>query len=152
MLGLLLPAAALGAALGGGGSFPDCSTQADGHVPYNGTTTGPFGEPTIVNASFGGSPLVVLAPPRSSLPAAAAAYPLLVFMHGSTAEIGMYAPNLAFYASLGFVVVFPFIRGPRADKLPITLNTDGKYMLNGLRYAAAKLHHGDVRRARCLPP
>ena len=47
--------------------------------------------------------------------------PLMVFMHGITAQIEMYLPNLMNYASNGFVVVFPYIKGPKADRLLINI-------------------------------
>lgn len=46
----------------------------------------------------------------------------------------MYEENLKLYASHGFVVLFPFIHSPSIDKLPISLNTDGTYILKGIDY------------------
>ena len=56
-------------------------------------------------------------------------------MHGSTGQVEMYIDNLRNYASHGFVVVFPYIKSPKADKNPFTTNTDGTYILHGLSYA-----------------
>ena len=114
--------------------FSDCSPEADGHQPFNSSANvGPWGKPLRFNTTFLGSPLVVLYPAGTP---PADGFPLLVFMHGSTAQYEMYQPNLEFYASQGFVVVFPYIKGPEADKLPITLNTNGKYIVQGLKWAA----------------
>ena len=49
----------------------------------------------------------------------------------------MYLPNLRNYASHGFVVIFPYIKSPQADgsKFPPVTNTNGEYILHGLKYA-----------------
>ena len=74
-----------------------------------------------------------LASPAAATPTA----PLMVFMHGITAQIEMYLPNLIHYAQHGFVVVFPYIVSPKIDQLPITTNTDGKFLLRGIEMAKA---------------
>lgn len=61
-------------------------------------------------------------------------FPVVVFMHGSTARWEMYEENLKLYASHGFVVLFPFIHSPYIDTLPISLNTDGKFIKLGIDY------------------
>merc|ERR1712086_22101 len=120
-------------------SWPDCSPESDGHTPYNGTA-GPYGPVASFNDAFPykgtikttDRPLVVFyptTPPKDTL------IPVVAFMHGITAEIGMYEPNLELYASHGFVVVFPYIKGPSGDKLPITTNTDGTFLLHAVEYA-----------------
>merc|ERR1711924_583107 len=50
----------------------------------------------------------------------------------------MYLPNLINYASHGFVVVFPYIHSPAIDRLPITTNTNGEFILHGIEYAKAQ--------------
>ena len=84
-------------------SFPDCSPKADAHVPYNGTL-GPFAPVATQTIIFQGHPIVLIAPQ------AVGPFPLMVFMHGSTGQIGMYQKNLANYASHGFLVAFPYIK------------------------------------------
>ena len=59
----------------------------------------------------------------------------MVFMHGSTGQIEMYEKNLVNYASHGFVVAFPYIKDPKGDKSPLTLNTNGEYILRAIAYA-----------------
>ena len=55
-------------------AWPDCSAQADAHLPYNGTL-GPFGAPARFNATWDSKPLVVLRPAQQ--PPTAAGYPLV---------------------------------------------------------------------------
>jgi hypothetical protein len=90
-------------------AWPDCSPELDGHVPFNGTaaSAGAFGPVARVNASWLGVPLVALVPTRNASAAGSdnAAFPLLVFMHGSTAQWEMYSDNLQRIAAHGFVVV-----------------------------------------------
>ena len=104
--GVLVCASALciGSALSASApSFPDCSPKADAHVPYNGTL-GPFAPVATQTIIFQGHPIVLIAPQ------AVGPFPLMVFMHGSTGQIGMYQKNLANYASHGFLVAFPYIK------------------------------------------
>jgi hypothetical protein len=112
-------------------AWPDCSPEADGHFPYNGTVGGPF-KVRQINVTFADRPMVVLLPDTAPKLA-----PLMVFMHGLTAEIGMYLPNLNAYASHGFAVIFPYIKSPEADKkkFPPTTNTNGEFILNGIEMA-----------------
>ena len=117
-------------------AFPDCSYKTDGHFPNNGTL-GPYAV-TQLNVTYVSKPMVVLLP---TLPLGQKA-PLMVFMHGITAQIEMYLPNLMNYASNGFVVVFPYIKGPKADRLPIVTNTNGEFILRGI--AMAKIQNANV--------
>ena len=59
-----------------------------------------------ITATWEKKPIVVMVP--GNLPGPA---PVLVFMHGLTAEIGMMQENLMGYASHGFVTLFPYIEG-----------------------------------------
>ena len=59
-----------------------------------------------ITATWEKKPIVVMVP--GNLPGPA---PVLVFMHGLTAEIGMMQENLMGYASHGFVTMFPYIDG-----------------------------------------
>ena len=56
-------------------------------------------------------------------------------MHGSTGDIGMYQQNLLTYASHGFVVVFPYVKDPKADRSSFTTNINGEFILRGIDYA-----------------
>jgi len=128
--GVLVCASALciGSALSASApSFPDCSPKADAHVPYNGTL-GPFAPVATQTIIFQGHPIVLIAPQ------AVGPFPLMVFMHGSTGQIGMYQKNLANYASHGFLVAFPYIKDPEGDKNPLTTNTNGEYILHAIDY------------------
>jgi len=86
------------------------------------------------------------------VPRGAGPLPLIIFMHGSTGQFGMYAHTpgaanntsagpgagpLDIYASHGFVVLFPFVKSPEKDKSPFTTNTDGEYILKALELAKA---------------
>lgn len=126
LLATLLAAAAAAAT-----EWPDCSPRADGHPPFNSTRPGTFGSPVRLNATWMHRPIVVLHP------TARRAFPLLVFMHGATAKIEMYLPVLELYSSHGFVVAFPYIESPSGDTRPLTLNTNGEYILRALDYASA---------------
>ena len=64
-------------------------------------------------------------------------FPLMAFMHGTTGCWSMYEPILNHYASHGFLVVFPHIKGPTKDRLPLTTNTDGEYLLKAIEFAKA---------------
>ena len=105
-------------------SFHDCS-DAD-------TADGPFGPPIRFNATWDGKPIFGVQPGGA---APASGWPLVVFMHGSTGQWGMYAPNIEHYATHGFIVLFPFVKSPEADKNPLTTNTNGEYILHGIEYA-----------------
>ena len=61
----------------------------------------------------------------------------MAFMHGTTGCWSMYEPILNHYASHGFLVVFPHIKGPTKDRLPLTTNTDGEYLLKAIEFAKA---------------
>eukprot|EP00933_Yihiella_yeosuensis_P033730 TRINITY_DN2737_c0_g3_i1.p1 TRINITY_DN2737_c0_g3~~TRINITY_DN2737_c0_g3_i1.p1 ORF type:complete len:345 (+),score=55.79 TRINITY_DN2737_c0_g3_i1:96-1130(+) len=130
---LLLLAPLLGAAIAES-AWPDCSPASDGHG-LNGpnVTAGPYGPVSVTTYEWKGRPMVVMLPEKAPVAA-----PLVVFMHGITAEIGMYEANLLGYASQGFVVVFPYIRGPQRDKLPITTNTNGEFIVRGVEFAKAQ--------------
>lgn len=88
-------------------AWADCSLTADGHPPFNGTN-GTFGPSALLEMQWDGRPLYVL------LPSGPGAFPLLVFMHGSTGQYAMYAENLREICTHGFIVVFPFIKSPEA--------------------------------------
>jgi poly(3-hydroxybutyrate) depolymerase len=107
--------------------FEDCSEAADGHQPHNGTN-GTFAA-TFHEVQWLGHPMYVLVPSEQR------AFPLVVFMHGSTGQFGMYADNLRTVCTHGFIVVFPFIKSPAGDKNPLTTNTDGEFILRGIDFA-----------------
>eukprot|EP00854_Cymbomonas_tetramitiformis_P015250 gene15250-18037_t len=46
----------------------------------------------------------------------------------------MYSPNLEMYASQGFVVIYPFIEGPKQDHNWWVTNTNGDYIVKGVDY------------------
>jgi len=122
LVALLLPCVAAA-------SWPDCSPEADGHMPNNGTA-GPFGEVAKYTTIFEGHPIVVIHTVNPTpVPA-----PLFVFMHGSTGAIEMYEENLRNYASHGFVVAFPYIKDPSSDRNPLTTNTNGEYILKAVDF------------------
>merc|ERR1711959_611376 len=108
-------------------AFPDCDPKTDAHVPYNGTA-GSFGPVQNSTVMFQGHPIVLIAPQTGG------PFPLMVFMHGSTGQIEMYAKNLNLYANHGFVVAFPYVKDPEKDKNPLTTNTDGEYILRAIDY------------------
>jgi dienelactone hydrolase len=112
-------------------SWPECSPTADGHSPHNGTN-GTFGPATFHESAWEGKPLYALVPSGQQR------FPLVVFMHGSTGQYGMYFTNLRSVCTHGFVVVFPFIRSPEGDKNPLTTNTNGEYILHGISWAVAQ--------------
>lgn len=97
---------------------------------------GPFGPPTFVNETWNGTNLIYTLIPRTK-PSNGAKFPLVAFMHGSTGQWEMYRDNLVRVASHGFAVVFPFIKNPAADARPLTLETNGKHLLEAIDYAAA---------------
>jgi len=107
--------------------FPDCSPEADTHIPFNGTA-GPFGPVVNQTIMFEGHPIVLFAPTTGS------GFPLIVFMHGSTGQLGMYYKNLVNYASHGFVVAFPYVKDAQKDKNPLTTNTNGEFILKAIDY------------------
>ena len=110
--------------------FEDCSLKNDNHYPYNTSSPGGTFIPLQVNATYDKIPLVAFVPTFSQRQK----YPVIVFMHGSTAKIEMYLPNLRNYASHGFVVVFPYVKGPKKDTNPLTTNTNGEFILHGISY------------------
>ena len=98
-------------------AWPDCSVAADGHLPFNGTN-GTHGPATLHVVRWQGRPLYVL------VPTGHVAFPLLVFMHGLAGQYEMYRDNLLQICTHGFVVIFPFIKSPEADKSPLTSNSE----------------------------
>ena len=76
---------------------------------------GPFGPVNKFNATWEKKPIVVHVPTGDTK---GAPLPVLAFMHGITAEIAMYEPNLELYASHGFAVIFPYIQGPKVRPRP----------------------------------
>merc|ERR1719499_571079 len=74
--------------------------------------------------------MYLIFPPEQSAP-----YPLVAFMHGSTGQYEMYQKNIEGYASQGFVIVFPFIKSPKQDESPLTLETTGEHLLLAIQYA-----------------
>lgn len=117
---------------GSSAMFPDCSLKADGHYPYNGTL-GPFGKPAVYTMEWEERPIVAMVP--DTIANGPAAFPLVIFMHGSTGQIEMYTKILEGYASHGFVVIFPYIKSPEGDKKPLTTNTNGEYLLKAAAFA-----------------
>jgi dienelactone hydrolase len=110
-------------------AFDDCSVDAE-------VKHGLF-DPVAFRADlWEGSHFHVLRPVTP--PPQGRQFPLLVFMHGLTGQYEMYEENLRLIVSHGFVVVFPFVKNPEADKSPLTTNTDGTYILKAVRFAAAK--------------
>ena len=72
-------------------SFADCSVETDGFPPWNGTDHhGPFAV-RLSNETWLGRPLVVLLPEMWAGGEVVPKFPLLVFMHGSTAA-SFFAP------------------------------------------------------------
>jgi dienelactone hydrolase len=101
--------------------YEDCADEVGDEI-------GPFGDPLFLNVTYQGTVLYVLHPASSGQ------FPVMVFMHGLHGEFHMYEDTLRFYGSHGFVVIFPFIEGPEADKGTVT-NTDGTYVLKGIDFA-----------------
>jgi hypothetical protein len=114
-----------------GSAWEDCS-PAD-HPSDDKPSLGSFLPLQRFNASWLGRPLVVMLPNVS----ASMSIPVVVFMHGSTAQIEMYEEVLEMYSSHGFVVIFPYIKGPKQDTSPLTLNTNGEFILHGVDYAVS---------------
>jgi len=107
-------------------AWPDCDK-----VDTKGL--GPFGEMTQFNDTANDGTLVfILHPP---LPAASGKYPVMVFSHGSTGEYAMYTHSIQRYVSHGFVVIFPHIKGPKADTGHFTLDPMGNFTIKGVDYA-----------------
>jgi len=118
-------------------AWPDCTGSGEQEL-------GPYGPVDFFSINAGGTPIYSLIPRGGPRP-----LPLLVFMHGSTGQFEMYAspqgfkPNsstwyarpLDIYASHGFVILFPFVKSPEADKSPFTTNTDGTFILKAIEYA-----------------
>ena len=99
-------------------------------TPGSVNSTGPFGaDPQFANFTHQGSQIFSLFPETDKQ------LPLVIFMHGSTGEWGMYRYNLLRYASHGMVVLFPFIKDPAYDKNWYATNTDGEYMIRALSFA-----------------
>lgn len=105
-------------------AWPDCDAKD--------SSAGPYGPAKFHNGTWDSKPLYFLVP---GTVAPAYGWPLVVFMHGATGQYGMYESNMLHYASHGFVVVFPFVKSPEADKNPLTLNTNGEYILHGIEFA-----------------
>lgn len=103
--------------------FQDCDFINDNAKP------GKFGEPTFFDITYDGTVIYGLIPPGKG------PFPLIGFMHGSTGEWGMYEENLTHFATHGFVVVFPHIKGPKEDTNPLTTNTNGKYLIKAINWA-----------------
>jgi hypothetical protein len=47
----------------------------------------------------------------------------------------MYNENFEHYATHGFITLFPHIKGPEADKNPLTTNTKGDFLIKALEFA-----------------
>jgi len=114
--------------------WPDCSPDNDGHTSANQTlgvfTPISFLDVTWTDENNEKTQMYLIFPPKMTGP-----YPLVAFMHGSTGQYEMYKPNIEGYASQGFVVIFPFLKNPDADKSPLTLETTGEHLLRAIKYA-----------------
>jgi len=108
------------------GKWEDCADE-------QGDEQGPYGLAPHMNVTSNGTLFYVLHPAETS----AAPFPVVIFMHGLTGQYEMYQRQMEFYASHGFIVFFPFIISPDADKrtFPPVTNTDGKFMKKGLLLA-----------------
>jgi len=106
--------------------FQDCDFENDNEKP------GKFGNPTFFDITYDGTVIYGL------IPEGPGPYPLLGFMHGSTGQWEMYQENLTHFASHGFVVVFPHIRGPKEDTNPLVTNTNGEYLIKAINWAIAE--------------
>ena len=106
-------------------TFADCDFEADAQM-------GPYGPAKFFNITYDGTVIYGLIPEGDG------PFPVLGYMHGSTGEWGMYGDNLEHMASHGFVVVFPHIKSPSADKHWWETNTDGKYLIKAIDWAIAQ--------------
>jgi len=104
--------------------WQDCEGDAE-------TVKGRYGVQLFQNQSTADNHTLYVLTPSSS-----GHFPVLAFMHGSTGQFEMYKDVLELYASHGFVVLFPFIKSPSADKSPFTTNTNGIFITRALAYAA----------------
>ena len=104
-------------------TFADCDFDKDSQA-------GPYAPVKFFNITYDGTVIYGLIPHGDG------PFPLVGYMHGSTGEWGMYGTNLEHFASHGFVVVFPHIKSPDADKHWWETNTDGKYLIKAINWAA----------------
>eukprot|EP00455_Lapot_gusevi_P022758 TRINITY_DN2370_c0_g2_i1.p1 TRINITY_DN2370_c0_g2~~TRINITY_DN2370_c0_g2_i1.p1 ORF type:complete len:331 (-),score=54.87 TRINITY_DN2370_c0_g2_i1:25-1017(-) len=112
--------------------WKDCDVQDDGVFPYNGTR-GDM-DVALIKDSWNDIPVWVLLPFSTSAPSS---FPVMLFMHGTKSQFEQYTPTLGVYASHGFIVVYPYIKGVEEDKSPFTTNTDGKFLISALDFARA---------------
>jgi len=117
----LAQACAMRSVLAVAAAFADCD-GVEGHGPFSSS---------FHNATWNGTLFY------AQVPAGDGPFPTVLFMHGLTAEYGMYQPNLELYSSHGLLVVYPFIKDPAKDKEPFTTNTDGKFLIKALEYVEA---------------
>ena len=107
------------------GQWADCDFEKD-------VNPGSYGPATFFNTTVNGSVLYGL------LPQGDGPFPIVGYNHGGTGQYGMYNDTLNLWASHGFLVVFPFIKNPEADKKIWTTNNDGKYLVQAINWATAQ--------------
>jgi len=103
-------------------AWADCDLEKD-------KDQGPHGPATFFNVTYDKTVIYGL------IPQGIGPFPLLGFMHGTTAEWAMYNENLELFASHGFVVVFPHIKNPSADTHWWETNTNGEYLIKAINWA-----------------
>lgn len=93
---------------------------------------GPYGDASQFNVTTENGTLIFVLHPALD---AEKTFPVMVFSHGSTGEYAMYETAIKHYVSHGFVVVFPHIKGAKADTKPLTLDPHGGFTIHGFEYA-----------------
>lgn len=120
-------------------SWADCNGTGE-------VNSGPFHPAEFHNFTYHGQIIYALVPGGQSGP-----WPLLVFMHGGTGAFEQWAfapgqkPNastwyarpLDIYASHGFVVLFPHVKGPKQDQKSTTTENNGASILKAIEFAKA---------------
>lgn len=119
-------------------SWPDCNGTGEADL-------GGFGPPAFHNITYDGKIIYALVPQGPG------PWPVLVFMHGGTGAFEQwgflpgqtpnsstwYARPLDIYATHGFVVLFPHVKGPAADQKSTTTENNGASILKTIDYAQA---------------
>eukprot|EP00931_Biecheleriopsis_adriatica_P073090 TRINITY_DN47448_c0_g1_i1.p1 TRINITY_DN47448_c0_g1~~TRINITY_DN47448_c0_g1_i1.p1 ORF type:complete len:341 (+),score=86.70 TRINITY_DN47448_c0_g1_i1:64-1086(+) len=111
-----------------GFAWPDCSAASVKEL-------GSAGNVSTFNASAEDGTLLFVVHP--ALSGHLAPYPVMVFSHGTTAELAMYEHALEHYASHGFVIIFPHIKSPEADIHPWVLDPKGDFAIKGVHFAVS---------------
>lgn len=118
-------------------SWPDCNGTGEADI-------GPFAPAAFHNITYEGKIIYALVPHGQSGP-----WPVLVFMHGGLGAFEQwafpvgekpsastwYARPLDIYATHGFVVLFPHIKGPKADQKVTTTENNGASILKTIEFA-----------------